>query len=128
MTTTVAVSTITVTPEASTAIREILQEKNLPNHAVRLFMSGGCCSGSTIGMQLDDRLDPMDLTFESNGIKILVDHESAPYVTGARIDFVQDPHRGTGFVVEGANLPAAHSHGHHGESGCACGGSCSCNS
>ncbi|HSR21200.1 MAG TPA: iron-sulfur cluster biosynthesis family protein, partial [Anaerolineales bacterium] len=86
---------------------------------------GGCCSGVSFGMALDNNIREVDRTFESGGVRVVVDQASMDYLQGAKIDFIKDSQRGEGFVVES---PVAHSHGHeHAGGGCGCGGSCSSN-
>lgn len=120
------VNTVSLTPAASKAVRDILVERNLEGYALRVYLAGsGCCSGVNFGMALDNNIGSADRSFESDGVKIVVDEVSADYLHGAKIDFVNDPQRGAGFVVDS---PSAQSHAHeHGEEGCGCGGSCSCN-
>jgi iron-sulfur cluster insertion protein len=74
-------------------------------------------------MALENNIRNEDLTFDANGVKVVVDEVSIDYLRGARIDFVNDPDRGAGFVVDS---PGAHAH-EQSEGECACGGSCSCN-
>jgi Fe-S cluster assembly iron-binding protein IscA len=78
-------------------------------------------------MALDNNFRDVDTTFESNGVKVVVDEVSIDYLRDATVDFVNDPMRGAGFAV---NSPNAQGHS-HGEGGCACGagggeGACGC--
>lgn len=118
--------TITLTPGASKAVSDILSERKLEGYALRVYLAGGgCCSGVSFGMALDNNIRDVDQTFLSDGVKLVVDQVSLDYLRGARIDYVNDPDRGAGFVVDSPSLQA---HGHaHGEESCACGGSCDCN-
>ena len=118
--------TITLTPAASKAVNDILTERKLNGYALRVYLANsGCCSGVSFGMALDNNIREADKAFESDGVKIVVDEVSMDYLQGAKIDFVNDPERGAGFLVDS---PMAQAYGHeHGEEGCACGGSCSCN-
>jgi iron-sulfur cluster assembly accessory protein len=118
-------STISLSTAASDAIKNILTERNLEGYALRVYVAGGGCCGVNFGMALDNNIRDVDTTFESDGVKVVVDEVSIDYLRGAKIDFVNDPVRGAGFAVDS---PMAQSHGHeHGEEACACGGSCSCN-
>lgn len=119
------IQTISLTPAASKAVSDILTERNLDGYALRVYVAGGGCCGVNFGMALDNNIRDVDMTFESEGVKVVVDEVSIDYLRGAKIDFVQDGERGAGFLVDS---PAAQAMGHeHGEEGCACGGSCSCN-
>ena len=118
------VQTITLTSAASKAVNDILSERKLDGYALRVFVAGGGCCGVNFGMALDNNFRDLDTTFESEGVKVVVDETSIDYLRGAKIDFVNDPERGAGFVVDS---PIAKSGHEHGEESCSCGGSCSCN-
>jgi iron-sulfur cluster assembly accessory protein len=118
------IQTISITPAASQAVNDILTERKLEGYALRVYLAGNsCCSGVNFGMALDNNIREADRTFESEGVKIVVDEVSLDYLQGAKIDFVNDPQRGAGFLVDS---PMVQPH-EHTEEGCACGGSCSCN-
>jgi iron-sulfur cluster assembly accessory protein len=116
--------TISLSLAAAQAVQNIMSEKNLDGYALRVYVAGGGCGGAQFGMALDNNIRDIDTTFECDGVKVVVDEVSIDYLAGASIDFVNDPLRGAGFVVDSPNAKA-HSHG---EEGCACGGSCACNS
>jgi len=119
------IQTISLTSAASQAVQGILTDRQLEGYALRVYVAGGGCCGVNFGMALDNNFRDNDQTFETNGIKVVVDDASIDYLRGATIDFVNDPQHGQGFAV---NSPNAKSHSHeHDEGGCACGGSCSCN-
>src|SRR5688572_463970 len=119
------IPTITLSAAASDAVKNILSERNLEGYALRVYVAGGGCCGVNFGMALDNNIRDVDTTFETNGVKVIVDEVSIEYLHGATIDFVNDPVRGAGFAVDS---PMAKGHSHeHGEDACACGGSCSCN-
>ncbi len=113
----------TLTPAASEAVRNILNERKLDGYALRVYVAGGGCCGVNFGMALDNNIREVDSVFETDGVKVVVDEVSVEYLRDATVDFVNDPVRGAGFAV---NSPNAKEHS-HGEGGCACGGSCSCN-
>lgn len=116
---------LTLTPAASEAVRNILNERKLDGYALRVYVAGGGCCGVNFGMALDNNIREVDSVFEADGVKVVVDEVSIEYLRDATVDFVNDPVRGAGFAV---NSPNAKEHSHsHGEGGCACGGSCSCN-
>src|SRR5512138_1662918 len=114
--------TVSLSSAASEAVKNILTERNLEGYALRVYVAGGGCCGVNFGMALDNNIRDVDTTFESNGVKVVVDEVSIDYLRGATIDFVNDPVRGAGFAVDS---PSAQAH-EHAEGGCACGGSCSC--
>ncbi len=115
----------TLTPAASQAVQDILNERKLEGYALRVYVAGGGCSGVNFGMALDNNFRDVDTIFTANGVQVVVDNVSIDYLREATIDFVNDPQRGAGFAV---NSPNAKGH-EHGEGGCACGsggGSCGC--
>ena len=116
-------NTITLSTAAAQAVKNILAEKNLDGYALRIYVAGGGCGGTQFGMALDENIRDIDTTFESEGVKLVVDEVSIDYLMGASVDFVNDPQRGAGFVVDSPNAKVHE----HGEGGCACGGSCDCN-
>ena len=117
-------STITLSAAASDAIKNILAERNLEGYALRVYVAGGGCCSVNFGMALDNNFRDVDTTFESNGVKVVVDEVSIDYLRGATIDFVNDPVRGAGFAVDSPAAATQHAHGEEGS--CGCGGSCSC--
>ena len=118
--------TINVSASAAQAVQNILNERKLEGYALRVYVAGGGCCGVNFGMALDNNFRDVDSTFASGGINVVVDNVSLDYLRGANIDFVNDPVRGAGFVVDSPNAKQGHGHD-HGEGGCACGGSCACN-
>lgn len=130
--------TLSLSPAAAQAVQNILTERSLEGYALRVYVSGGgCCSGTQFGMALDNNTYANDTALMLEGVKVIVDENSAPYLQGARIDFVNDPARGAGFLVDSPNAEqssgscscgsGAQAEKEHGEDGCACGGTCSCN-
>jgi iron-sulfur cluster assembly accessory protein len=117
--------TIQLSPAATQAFRDILTEKKLEGSALRVYLAGGGCSchGLQFGMAIEKDVRDSDLTFEADGIKVVVDEVSIDYLRGAKIDFINDPQYGAGFVIDS---PHTQAHEHQGES-CACGGDCDCN-
>ncbi len=117
---------ISLSTAASEAVKNVLTERNLEGYALRVYVAGGGCCSVNFGMALDNNIRDVDTIFEANGVKVVVDEISIDYLRGATIDFINDPVRGAGFTVDSPTT-ASHSH-EHGEEGCSCGGSCSCNS
>ncbi len=73
--------------------------------ALRIFVQGGGCSGLQYGFTFDDWQDG-DTVVEAADLKVLIDPMSAPYLAGARVDYVEDL-RGAGFVVDNPNAIAS---------------------
>ena len=77
------------TPSAAKEITKIMIRDGLSpeTHAVRMGVKGGGCSGLTYTLDFDDRKRKFDLTYESNGITILVDKKSNLYIGETEIDW-----------------------------------------
>ena len=105
---------MTISPEAAQAVLGIITEKKMDGHALRIYVAGSGCSGIQFGMALDDKFSDTDTTMEMEGVKIVVDHQSIEFMQDASIEWVDDPQKGAGFVV---NAPNAQQ-----------GGSCGCES
>jgi iron-sulfur cluster insertion protein len=83
--------------------------------SLRIFIQGVGCSGFAYGFTFDDKRDD-DTVVETGDMNVLVDPQSAPHLTGASVDFVEDQ-RGAGFTVDNPNAPASDCHS-GGCSGC----------
>lgn len=93
---------LSVTPIAAAKIRELLETRSIPNHALRVFVSGGGCSGLQYGMAFEASPQEFDTLLEVNGVRLVVDPTSAMYVGGATIDFI-DSLMGGGFRIDNPN-------------------------
>ncbi len=94
---------ITLTATAADKLVEIMHEKGLADtYALRVFVSGGGCSGLQYGMTFDDNPRPMDTVFEQHGLRVIVDPRSLPYLVGASIDYVESS-LGSGFQIDNPN-------------------------
>lgn len=100
------VTEISLTEAAANAVRELLEKRELPGHALRVFISGGGCSGYQYGMALEGEPRPTDLVLEQFGVKVVIDEVSIGYLRGASIDFVDDV-MGSGFKIENPNATSA---------------------
>jgi iron-sulfur cluster assembly protein len=69
----VAVEAITITPAAANAVQDLINKKNLEGYALRVYISGGGCSGFQYGMALEGQIRPTDNVFEQHGVKVVID-------------------------------------------------------
>ena len=74
------------------------------------------CSGFAYGFTFDEEREG-DTLVENGDLKVLVDANSAPHLSGSSVDFIDDQ-RGTGFLVDNPNQPSADACGSGGCSGC----------
>jgi iron-sulfur cluster assembly accessory protein len=93
---------LTLTPVAAQAVKELLEKRNLDGYALRVFVSGGGCSGFQYGMALENNIREQDLSMEAYGVKVVVDEVSIQYLRGATVDY-QDDLMGAGFKIENPN-------------------------
>lgn len=107
---------ITVTDVAADKAKTVLEQRGRPEGALRLFVAGGGCSGPQFGMALAEDAETDDTQVEFGGVRFLIDSESAPYLEGAQVDFVDDVVR-SGFTIFNPSLQ---------RSGGGCGGGCAC--
>jgi len=98
---------ITFTDKGAEKVQEFLgaQNADVSTSGLRVGVKGGGCSGFQYALAFDTRRDG-DSIFEDRGLKLLVDGESLPYVSGAIIDYVENL-QGAGFKVENPNVVAA---------------------
>lgn len=103
---------INLSQSASDMLVKTMEEKGLNEHALRVFVSGGGCSGLSYGMTFSEGPELGDQVFEANGVKVVVDPGSIQYLDGAEIDYI-DSLMGGGFRIENPNAVKS----------CACGSS-----
>ena len=107
---------ITMTNDAVTQLREFLTEQGTPDHALRVFVAPGGCSGLQYGMTIDEASDEGDEVIETEGVRVFVDNFSAMYLNGSEIDYVNQL-MGGGFTVSNPNAVAGCSCGHSFDAG-----------
>jgi iron-sulfur cluster insertion protein len=83
-------------------VGELLAEENDPNLRLRIFVTGGGCSGFQYGFSFDDSPKEDDLEVARGDIKVLVDAMSLQYLMGAQIDY-EDSLEGSRFVIRNPN-------------------------
>lgn len=100
-----------VTPAAVNTIRTLLEQRNIPGYALRVFVSGGGCSGMQYGMRFEQGPSDFDAVVETDGIRLVIDPTSLMYLQGSTIDFV-DSLMGGGFRIENPNAISSCGCGH----------------
>jgi len=103
--------TIKLTESAVKMVQDLLRQKNVPDHGLRVFVSGGGCSGMQYGMALEEEPRAYDNVVESNGVRVFVDPTSMMYLSGVTIDYV-DSLMGGGFSIENPNAASSCGCGH----------------
>ncbi|MBL4613795.1 MAG: iron-sulfur cluster insertion protein ErpA [Magnetovibrio sp.] len=75
---------------AVTRIKALIESENNANLKLRIGITGGGCSGFQYNFSLDDTVNDDDVLFEREGINVVVDETSIPFVSGAILDFNTD--------------------------------------
>ena len=101
---------VTVTDNAARKIQELMAEETEVS-VLRIAIQGGGCSGFQYALGFDRGPQDGDNEIESNGVRVVIDPFSAPYLTGSEIDFV-DALMGAGFAINNPNVQAACGCGH----------------
>ena len=103
---------LTITPAAVATIHSLLEQRNIPGYALRVFVSGGGCSGLQYGMSFEQAPRDFDAVVEpGDGVRLIVDPTSLMYLEGATIDYV-DSLMGGGFRIENPNAVSSCGCGH----------------
>ena len=93
---------ITLTDKAADKVRTILKTEMKENHALRIGVKGGGCSGFTYTIDIDQNQSESDQIFQEKGIQILIDAKSFMYLNGIEIDYVENL-AGSGFAFSNPN-------------------------
>ena len=102
---------ISLTPGARDHFSKLLAERNVPDHGLRVFVSGGGCSGMQYGMAMEAEPREFDTIVEKDGLKVFIDPTSLMYMRGASIDFSSDL-MGGGFSIDNPQAVASCGCGH----------------
>ena len=91
-------SQLEFTPAAAAKVAELILEEGNPNLKLRLYVTGGGCSGFSYGFAFDDQVAEDDTLIVTEGVSLVVDAMSQQYVLGARVDF-EEGLEGSRFVI-----------------------------
>ena len=90
------------TESAASKVKELIAEEGNPDLKLRVFVTGGGCSGFQYGFTFDEVTNEDDTAMEKNGVTLLVDPMSFQYLAGAEIDY-QEGLEGAQFVIKNPN-------------------------
>jgi len=93
---------IVFTDAAASKVGELIREEANPNLMLRVFISGGGCSGFQYGFTFDETIEEGDSQVENQGVKLIVDPMSVQYLMGAEIDYKEDL-QGAQFIIRNPN-------------------------
>ena len=103
---------IEVTDSAVRKVQKLLEEEENPALKLRVFVTGGGCSGFQYGFSFDEKQNDGDLAIEKGGITVVVDPLSIQYLMGSKVDYTEGL-QGARFIVDNPNA----------ETTCGCGSS-----
>lgn len=92
-------SPLNFTDSAARKVKELITEENNPALMLRVFVSGGGCSGFQYGFTFDEHANEDDARIDKAGVTLLVDPMSFQYLAGAEIDY-QEGLDGAQFVIK----------------------------
>ncbi len=93
---------LTFTDAAASKVKRLIEEEKNPNLKLRLYISGGGCSGFQYGFSFDENVTEGDITIENGDVALVIDPMSIQYLMGSEVDYVEDL-QGSQFVVRNPN-------------------------
>ena len=90
------------TDSAASKVKQLIADEENEELMLRVFISGGGCSGFQYGFTFDETVADGDTVVEKEGVKLLIDPMSVQYLTGAEIDYSEDL-QGAQFVIRNPN-------------------------
>ena len=87
------------TDSAANKVKRLIEEEGNADLKLRVFVSGGGCSGFQYGFTFDEVTNEDDTVLNKNGVQLLIDPMSLQYLMGAEIDY-QDGVEGSQFVIK----------------------------
>jgi len=87
---------------AANKVRQLIEEEGNPDLKLRVFVTGGGCSGFQYGFTFDEATNEDDTTLQKAGVTLLIDPMSLQYLAGAEIDY-QENVEGAQFVIKNPN-------------------------
>jgi iron-sulfur cluster insertion protein len=90
------------TDSAANKVKELINEEGNADLKLRVFVSGGGCSGFQYGFTFDEVVNEDDTVLNKNGVQLLIDPMSFQYLAGAEIDY-QEGLQGSQFVIKNPN-------------------------
>ncbi len=95
-------ASVVFTDAAAHKVSELIAEEDNPNLMLRVFISGGGCSGFQYGFTFDEDVEDGDSQVENQGVTLLIDPMSVQYLMGAEIDYKEDL-QGAQFIIRNPN-------------------------
>jgi iron-sulfur cluster insertion protein len=90
------------TDNAANKVKQLIEEEGNADLKLRVFVSGGGCSGFQYGFTFDEVTNEDDTVLNKNGVQLLIDPMSFQYLAGAEIDYTEGL-QGSQFVIKNPN-------------------------
>lgn len=87
---------------ANAQVRKLIEGEGNPNLKLRIMITSGGCSGFSYNFSLDDAVKDEDEVFHFDGVDVVIDEASIPFVEGAELDYVVDM-MGASFQMKNPN-------------------------
>ena len=101
-----------VSPAAVGKVKQLMEDEANRQMCLRVYVTGGGCSGFQYGFSFDDQIAEDDTVVEKDGVKVVLDALSYPYLVGSEVDY-EEGLQGSRFVIQNPNA----------KSTCGCGSS-----
>ena len=95
-------SPLIFTDAAARKVKSLIEGEDNPNLRLRVYITGGGCSGFQYGFTFDDQVNEGDLTIENQNVGLVVDPMSLQYLIGGTVDYTEGLD-GSRFVVQNPN-------------------------
>jgi len=93
---------VVFTDAAASKVGELIEEEQNPELKLRVFISGGGCSGFQYGFTFDEKIEDGDSQVVNHGVTLVIDPMSVQYLMGAEIDYKEDL-QGAQFIIRNPN-------------------------
>ncbi|HHT7763708.1 iron-sulfur cluster insertion protein ErpA [Pasteurella multocida] len=90
------------TDAAANKVKALISEEENPNLKLRVYITGGGCSGFQYGFTFDEKVNDGDLTIEKSGVHLVIDPMSLQYLIEGTVDYTEGL-EGSRFVVNNPN-------------------------
>lgn len=90
------------TDSAASKVKNLIADEDNPDLKLRVYITGGGCSGFQYGFAFDDKVNEDDFTIEKQGVALVVDPMSLQYLVGGSVDYSEGL-EGSRFIVTNPN-------------------------
>ncbi len=87
---------------AATKVKQLVEEEENPELKLRVYVTGGGCSGFQYGFTFDEDVNPGDMEIEKQGVTMVIDPMSLQYLVGGTVDYTEGL-EGSRFFVDNPN-------------------------